>query len=82
MAETEEELKNFLMEVKEESEKAGLTLNIQKTKIMVSVPIISFKIDGETMETVRDLVFGPPKSLQMVTIAMKLKYVCSLEEKL
>ena len=71
MAETEEELKNFLMEVKEESEKAGLTLNIQKTKIMVSVPIISFKIDGETMETVRDFILGAPKSLQMVTAAMK-----------
>ena len=81
MAETEEELKNFLMEVKEESEKAGLTLNIQKTKIMVSVPIISFKIDGETMETVRDFILGAPKSLWMVTAAMKLKDACSLEEK-
>ena len=59
------------MKVKEESEKAGLTLNIQKTKIMVSVPIISFKIDGETMETVRDFILGAPKSLQMVTAAMK-----------
>ena len=82
MAETEEELKNFLMEVKEESEKAGLTLNIQKTKIMVSVPIISFKIDGETMETVRDFILGAPKSLQMVTAAMKWKDTCSVEEKL
>ena len=66
-----EELKSLLMKVKEESEKAGLTLNIQKTKIMVSVPIISFKIDGETMETVRDFILGAPKSLQMVTAAMK-----------
>ena len=82
MAETEE-LKSLLMKVKEESEKAGLKLNIQKTKIMASGPITSWKIDGETMETVTDFLFwGAPKSLQMVTAARKLKDVYSLEEKL
>ena len=73
MAESEEELKNLLMKVKEESEKVGLKLNIQKTKIMASSPITSWEIDGETMETVSDLIFWAPKSLQMVTAAMKLK---------
>ena len=81
MAESEEELKSLLMKVKEESEKAGLKLNIQKTKIMASRPITSWQIDGETMET-ETLFFQAPKSLQMVTAAMKLKYACSLEEKL
>ena len=81
MAESEEELKNLLMRVKEESEKVGLKLNIQKTKIMASSSITSSQIDGETMETVRDFVFfWAPKSLQMVTAAMKLKDTCSLEE--
>ena len=71
------------MKVKEESEKVGLKLNIQKTKIMASGPITSWQIDGETMETVRDFILqGAPKSLQMVTVAMKLKDSCSLEEKL
>ena len=70
------------MKVNEESEKVGLKLNIQKTKIMASSPITSWQIDGETMETVRDIVLGAPKSLQMVTAAMKLKDACSLEEKL
>ena len=70
------------MKVKEESEKAGLKLNIQKTKIMASSPITSWLIDEETMETLRDFIFGAPKSLQMVTAAMKLKDACSLEEKL
>ena len=70
------------MQVKEESEKAGLKLNIQKTKIMASGPITSQQIDGETMETVTDFIFGAPKSRQMVTAAMKLKAACSLEEKL
>ena len=70
------------MKVKVESEKAGLKLNIQKTKIMASCPITSWKIDRETMETVRDYFWGDPKSLQMVTVAMKLKDACSLEEKL
>ena len=70
------------MKVKEESEKVGLNLNIQKTKIMASSPITSWQIDGETRETVRDFIFGAPKSLQMVTEAMKLKGACSLEEKL
>ena len=78
----ERELKSLLMKVKEESEKVGLKLNIQKTKIMASSPIASLWIDGETMETVRDFIFGAPKSLQMVTAAMKLKDACSLEEKL
>ena len=72
MAESEEELKSLLMKVKEESEKVGLKLNIQKT-IMASGPITSWQIDGKTMETVRDFIFGVPKSLQMVTAAMKLK---------
>ena len=83
MAESEEELKGLLMKVKEESEKVGLKLNIQKMKIMASGPINSGQIDGETMETVRDFIFGgAPKSLQMVTAAMKLKDTFSLEEKL
>ena len=70
------------MKVKEESEKAGLKLNIQKTKIMASGPITSWQIDGETVDTVSDFIFWAPKSLQMVTAAMKLKDACSLEEKL
>ena len=70
------------MKVKEESEKVGLKLNIQKTKIMASGPITSWQIDGETLEIVTDLFWGAPKSLQMVTAAMKLKDACSLEEKL
>ena len=82
MAESEEELKSLLMKVKEESEKVGLKLNIQKTKIMASGPITSWQIDGETMETVRDFIFWAPKSLKMMTAAMKLKDACSLEEKL
>ena len=82
MAESEEELKSLLMKVKGESEKVGLKLNIQKTKIMASGPITSWKIDGETVETVSDFSFGAPKSLQMVTAAMKLKDAYSLEEKL
>ena len=82
MAEREEELKSFLMKVKEESEKAGLKLNIQKTKIMASGPITSREIDGETVETVSDFIWGAPKSLQMVIAAMKLQDVYSLEEKL
>ena len=82
MAESEEELKSLLMKVKEESEKAGLKFNIQKTKIMASGPIISRQIDGETMETVTVFLFLGSKSLQMVTAAMKLKDTCSLEEKL
>ena len=82
MAEGKEELKSLLMKVKEESEKVGLKLNIQKIKIMASGPITSWEIDGETMETVGDFIFGAPKSLQMVTAAMKLKDACSLEEKL
>ena len=81
MAESEE-LKNLLMKVKEESEKVGLKLNIQKTKIMASGPITSWEIDGETMETVTDSISGASKSLQMVTAAMKLKDAYSLEEKL
>ena len=81
MAESEE-LKSLLMNVKEEGEKAGLKLNIQKSKIMASGPITSWQIDGETMETVTDLIFWAPKSLQMVTAAMILKDACSLEEKL
>ena len=81
MAESKE-LTSLLMKVKEESEKAGLKFNIQKTKIMASGPITSWQIDGETMETVRDFIFWTPKSLQMVTAAMKLKDTCSLEEKL
>ena len=82
MAESEEELNSLLMKVKEESEKLGLKLDIQKTKIMASSPITSWQIDGETMETVRDFILGAPKSLQMLTAAMKLKDVCSLEERL
>ena len=82
MAESEDELKSLLMKVKEESEKVGLKLNIRKTKIMASGPITSWQIDGETLETVTDLFFCAPKSLQMVTAAMKLKHACSLEEKL
>ena len=81
MAESEE-LKSLLMKVKKESEKVGLKLNIQKTKIMASGPITSWEIDGETVETMPDFIFWAPKSLQMVTAAMKLKDACSLEEKL
>ena len=79
IAESEEEL---LMKVKRESEKVGLKLNIQKMKIMASGPVTSRQIDGETMEAVRDFIFWAPKSLQMVTTAMKLKDACTLEEKL
>ena len=83
MAESEEELKSLLMKVKEESEKVGLKLNIQKMKIMTSSPITSWEIDEKTVETVSDSIFGgAPKSLQMVTAAMKLKDTYSLEEKL
>ena len=82
MAESEEELKSLLMKVKEESEKVSLKLNIQKTKIMASGPITSWQIDEETMEPVTDFLFWAPKSLQMVTAAMKLKDPYSLEEKL
>ena len=83
MAESEEELKSLLMKVKEESENVGLKLSIQKMKIMASCPITSWKIDGETVETLSDFIFGgAPKSLQMVTAAMKLKNAYSLEEKL
>ena len=82
MAEREEELKSLLMKVKEESEKVGLKLNIQKTKIMASSPITSWQIDGETVETMAEFILGAPKSLQMVTAAMKLKDVYSLEGKL
>ena len=82
MAESEEELKNLLMKVKEESEKVGLQLNIQKTKIMASGPITSWEIDGETVETVSDFIFWAPKSLQMVTAAMKVKDAYSLDGKL
>ena len=83
MAESEEELKSLLIKVKEESEKVGLKLNIQKTKIMACGPITSWQIDGETVETVSDFIFGgAPKSLQMVTSAMKLKDAYSLERKL
>ena len=77
-----EELKSLLMKVKEESEKIGLKLNIQKTKIMASGPITSWEIDGETVKQCQTLFFEAPKSLQMVAAAMKLKDVCSLEEKL
>ena len=77
-----EELKSFLMKVKEESEKVGLKLKVQKTKFMATSPITSWQIDGETVETVADFIFGAPKSLQMVTAAMKLKDAYSLEEKL
>ena len=82
MAESEDELKSLLIKVKEQSEKAGFKLNIQKTKIMASSPITSWQIDGETMETVRDFIFLGSKSLQMVSAAIKLKDACSLEEKL
>ena len=81
-AEIKEELKSLLMKVKEESEKAGLKLSIQKTKIMASSRITSWQMDGETMETVRNFIFWAPKSQQMVTAALKLKDTCSLEEKL
>ena len=82
MEESKEELKRLLKKVKEESEKAHLILYIQKTEFMASGPITSWQIDGETVETVSDFIFGAPKSLQMVTAAMKLKDACSLEEKL
>ena len=82
MAESEEELKSLLVKVKEESEKVGLKLNIQQTKIMSSGPITSWEIDGETVETVSDFIFWAPKLLQMVTEAMKLKDTYSLEGKL
>ena len=82
MAESEEELKSLLMNVKEESEKVGLKLNIQKTKIMASGPITSWEIDGETVATVENFFGGAPKSLQMVTAAMKVKDAYSLEGKL
>ena len=82
MAESEEELKSLLMKVKEESEKVGLKLNIQKTKIMASSPINSWQMDGETMETVADFILGAPKSLRMVIAAMKAKDAYSLEGKL
>ena len=82
MAESEEELKTLLMKVKEESGKVGVKLNIQNTKIMASVPITSWEIDGETVETVSDFIFCAPRSLQMVIAALKLKDVYSLEGKL
>ena len=82
MAESEEELKSLLKKVKEESEKVGLKLNIQKTKIMASGTIISWQIDGETVETMADFILGAPKSLQMVIAAMTLKGAYSLEGKL
>ena len=82
MAESKEELKSLLMKLKEESEKAGLKLNIQKTNIMASGPITSWQIDGETVKTVSDFILGAPKSLQMVTTAMKFKDAYSLEGKL
>ena len=82
MAESKEEIMSFLMKVKEESEKVGFKLNIHKTKIMASGPITSWQIDGGTMERVADFIFWAPKSLGMVTAAMKLKDACSLEEKL
>ena len=82
MAESEEELKSLLMKVKEEREKVGLKLNIQKTKIMTSGPITSWEIDGETMKQWQTLFLGAPRSLQMMTAAMKLKNAYSLEEKL
>ena len=82
MAESKGKLRSLLMKVKEEGEKVGLTLNIQKTKVMVSGLITSWQIGGETMETVTDFIFWTPKSLQMVTVAMKLKVTYSLEEKL
>ena len=82
MAESEEELKSLLMKMKEESEKVGLKINIQKTKIMASGPITSWPIDGEIVETVANFIFWAPKSLQMVIAAMKLKDAYSLERKL
>ena len=82
MAEHEEELKSLLMKVKEDSEKVGLKLNIQKTKIMASGPITSWQIDGETMETVEGFIFLGSKITRMVTAVMKLKDACSLEKKL
>ena len=82
MTESEEELKSLLMKVKEESERVGLKLNIQKTKIRAYGPITLWQIDGETMETVTDFILGAPESLQMVTAAMEFKDPCSLEEKL
>ena len=82
MAESKEELKSLLMKVKEDSEKVGLKLKIQKTKIMASGPITSWEINGETTEVMTDFIFWFPKSLQMVTAAMKLKDTCSLEGKL
>ena len=82
MAESEGKLKSVLMKVKQESDKVGLKLNIQKTKIMASGPITSWEIDRQTVETVSDFIFWAPKSLQMVTAAMKLKDAYSLEEKL
>ena len=82
MAELEEELMNVLMKMEEESEKVGLKLDIQKTKIMASGPITSWQIDGETVETVSDFILGVPKSLLIVTTAMKLQDACSLEGKL
>ena len=81
MTESKEELKSLLKKVKEESEKVGLNLNFQKTKIMASGPTTSWQTDGKTMETVRGFILGAPKSLQMVTAAMKLKDACFLEEK-
>ena len=77
-----EELKSLLMKMKEDSEKVGLKLNIQKTKVMTFGPIISWQIDGEAMETVTEFILGVPKSLQMMTVALKFKDACSLEEKL
>ena len=82
MAESEEPPKSLLMKVKEDSEKVGLKLNIQNTKIMACGPITSWQIDGEKMETVRDFILGVSKSLQMIIAAMKLEDACSLEEKL
>ena len=82
VAESEEQLKSLLMKMKVESEKVGLKLSIQRTKIMASSPITSWEIDGETVETVSDFIWGAPKSLQMVTAAVKLKDIPSLEEKL
>ena len=82
MAESEDELKRLLIKVKEDIEKTGLNINIQKMKIMASDPITSWQVDGETMETVIDYFWGAPKSLEMVTAAMKLKDTCSLEGKL
>ena len=82
MAESEEKLKSLLMKVKEEREEVGLKFNIQKIKIMAYSPNTSWQIDGETMQTVADFILGAPKSLQMVTAAMKLKDTCSLKEKL